>query len=157
MRELFGTEHDVVEGLKKAVSALALGHEFLLRATEEDDEGGMASDVWELNRDAFVGLGHILFELRNALTEMRENVMKSSMEAHADRFTEKLSASDAPRVKTGDDAVSWLREQMREKLDVAINDPALSINVLGDIAMFLDQVRKLKRVPAMDAERTEPT
>jgi len=87
MKEVFATEHDVVEGFKKVEAALALAHEFLFRVTKDGAGGGTGDDVWELNREAFIGLAHVLFEARWAVRDIAQEVMEQVMEAKVKEFS----------------------------------------------------------------------
>jgi hypothetical protein len=75
--EIFDPQGDgVVDGLEKAEALLALVHNFLY----EDHDYTAAFD---LNKEAFVGAAHIVFEVRYALRAMA-GVLREQSEAGMD-------------------------------------------------------------------------
>ncbi len=51
---------DILESLKRAREVLALTHVFLSGIVTDED-------AWELNRDAFSGMAHVLSELKDEI------------------------------------------------------------------------------------------
>ena len=70
-------DDEVVDGLVKSEAIMELAQVFLSHVVWDND-------AWDLHREAFIGLGHVLYELRWATRDMGEKLKKQFAEALKD-------------------------------------------------------------------------